>query len=62
MPHFMIALISYISLLNISWIIKCLFLRNIEPLNSVDNHLNLIPCDLSDGFLGFLLPALKLNT
>ena len=33
MPHFMIVLIPYINLLNLSWIIKCLFLRDIEPLN-----------------------------
>ena len=33
MPHFMIILIPYIILLNLSWIIKCLFLRNREPLN-----------------------------
>ena len=32
MPHFMIVLITYINLLNLSWIIKCLFLRNLEPL------------------------------
>ena len=32
MPHFMIVLIPYINLLNLSWVIKCLFLRNIEPL------------------------------
>ena len=28
----MIVLIPYINLLNLSWIIKCLFLRNIAPL------------------------------
>ena len=33
MPHFMIVLIPYINLLNFSWIIKCLFLRNMEPLS-----------------------------
>ena len=32
MPHFMIVLIPYINLLNLSWIIKCLFLSNMEPL------------------------------
>ena len=32
MPHFMIELIPYINLLILSLIIKCLFLRNIEPL------------------------------
>ena len=31
-PHFMTVLIPYINLLNLSWIIKCLFLRNMEPL------------------------------
>ena len=30
--HFMIVLIPYINLLNLSWIIKCQFLRNMEPL------------------------------
>ena len=29
----MIALMLHINLLNLSWLIKCLFLRNIEPLN-----------------------------
>ena len=33
MPQFMIVLISYISLLNLFWITKCLFLRNMEPLS-----------------------------
>ena len=33
MPHVMIVLIPYINLLNRSLIIKCLFLRNMEPLN-----------------------------
>ena len=28
----MIVFILYIDLLNLSWIIKCLFLRNMEPL------------------------------
>ena len=32
MPHFMIVLIPYINLLNLSWIKKCLFLRNMESL------------------------------
>ena len=32
MPHFMTVLILYINLLNLSWIIKCLFLKNMEPL------------------------------
>ena len=34
MPHFMIVLIPYINLLNLSWIINCLFLRNMEPLKA----------------------------
>ena len=33
MPHFIIVLIPYINLLNLSWIIKCLFLRNKEALS-----------------------------
>ena len=32
--YFMIILIPYISLLNLFWTIKCLLLRNIEPLSS----------------------------
>ena len=32
MPYLMIVLIPYINLLNLSWIIKCLFLRDMEPL------------------------------
>ena len=34
MPHFMIVLhvMPYVNLLNLSWIIKCLFLRNMETL------------------------------
>ena len=38
MPHFMFVLIPYISKLNCSWIIKCLFLRNMAACmaNSVD--------------------------
>ena len=34
MPHFMIVLIAYINLLNLSGMKKCLFLRNMEPLMS----------------------------
>ena len=33
-PHFMTVLIPYINQLNLSLIIKCLFLRNMEPLMS----------------------------
>ena len=32
MSHFMIVIMPYINLLNLSWIKKCLFLRNMEPL------------------------------
>ena len=32
MPHFMIVLIPYINILNLSWIKNVLFLRNMEPL------------------------------
>ena len=35
MPHFMIALRPCINLLNLSWMIKCLFLRNMESLKFV---------------------------
>ena len=38
MPHFTIVLISYINLLNISWKIKYLFLRTMEPLNGQNNR------------------------
>ena len=30
-PRFMIVLIPYNNLLNLSWISKCLFLRNMKP-------------------------------
>ena len=33
MPHFMIVLIPCINLLNLSWTIKCLFLRDMVPLS-----------------------------
>ena len=33
MSHFMVVLIPYINLFNFSWIIKCLFLRNMAPLS-----------------------------
>ena len=38
--HFMIVIISYtcINLLNLSWIIKSLFLRNMEPLKDITEH------------------------
>ena len=36
MSYLMIALIPCINLLNLSWIIKCLFLRNMEPLSGLD--------------------------
>ena len=34
MPHFMIVVIPCNNLLNLSWTIKCLFLRDMEPLKS----------------------------
>ena len=37
MPHFMIVSIPYINLLNCSWIIKCLFFRNIKTKNKFYN-------------------------
>ena len=37
MPHFIIVLIKYINLLNLSWIMKCLFLRNMEPVRKSTN-------------------------
>ena len=49
MPHFMIVLIPYINLLNLSWIIKCLFLRNMEPDGVC--LFNLVQCHLSDKVL-----------
>ena len=33
-PHFRIILMPYINLLKLSWIIKCLFLRDMEPLET----------------------------
>ena len=41
MPYFMIVLISYINLLNLSWVKKCLFLRNMEPLTFTTDKENL---------------------
>ena len=38
MPHFMIVLIPYINLLNLSWIIKYLFLSNMEPLITLEDN------------------------
>ena len=32
MPHFMIVLILYINLFNLSWIIKCLLFEEMDPL------------------------------
>ena len=32
MPYFMVLLIPDINLINLSWVIKCLFFRNMEPL------------------------------
>ena len=32
----MIVLIPYINLLNLSWFIKCLILRNMEPLKALE--------------------------
>ena len=37
MPHFMIVLIPYVNLLTLSWIKKCPFLMNMEPLKVDDN-------------------------
>ena len=42
MPYFMIILKLYINLLNLSWIIKCLFLRNMEPLRGLDGRFSAI--------------------
>ena len=39
MPYFMIQLIPYINLLSLSWIIKCLFLRDMESLKGMDRLL-----------------------
>ena len=42
MPHFMIMFILYINLLNLSWIKKCLFLRNMEHLTSVQQPIPIL--------------------
>ena len=40
----MIVLIPYINLLNLSWIIKCLHLRNMEPLGEqILSFYNIVP-------------------
>ena len=36
MSHFMLVLIPCINLLNLSWTIKCLFLRDMEPLRYIN--------------------------
>ena len=41
MPHFILVLIPYINLLNLSWIIKCLYLWDTEPLKYQDKIKNL---------------------
>ena len=35
MPHFMIVLIPYINLLNLSWIIKCLFFEEYGAIKEI---------------------------
>ena len=55
MPHFMIVLIPYINILNLSWIIKCLFLRNMEPLTERFMAAPLLKLFLSFFFFFFLL-------
>ena len=62
MPPFMLVLIPYINLLKLSWIIKCLFLRNMEPLNQCHYTVNTVKVMLSRSvnllifFLGRLSP------
>ena len=55
MPHFMIVLITYISLLNLSWIIKCLFFEeygalNIKSVKYNGEHKNAICTKCTDDF------------
>ena len=38
MPHFMLVSLLHINLLNLSWIIKCLFLSNMEPLMAKEEY------------------------
>ena len=38
MPHFMIVLITYINLFNLSWMIKYQFLRNMEILSNSNEY------------------------
>ena len=65
MPHFMTILILYINLLNLSWIKKCLFLRNMEPLNEIATlNVSVLPTQLmiADNFCWlktFLVEAYK---
>ena len=42
MPYFMIVFIPYINLLNLYLIVKCLFLRNMEPLKNCDDFLIIV--------------------
>ena len=57
MPHFMIVLIPYINLLNLSWITNVYVLRNMEPLSGksfiittycLHGHLKCIPTKMAN--------------
>ena len=54
MSHFMIVLIPNINLLNLSWIIKCLFLKNIESL-SIKNAIQIDSRQILNKFLSYFL-------
>ena len=53
MPHFMIVLIPCINLLNLSWTIKCLFLRDMEPLRSCQKVCDALVYLLDNIFIRF---------
>ena len=61
MPHFMIVFITDINLLNLSWIIKCLFLRNIESL-SIKNAIQIDSRQILNKFLSYFFRETRLHT
>ena len=74
MPQFLILLKPYINVLSFSWIKKCIFFRNMEPLKSIFNYLldewqtarNLISIVASDlilhGCPGLIVLIYRANT
>ena len=59
MPHFMIVLILHINSLNLSLIKKCLFLRNMEPLNKVGVRTTMVSWSNRDTEICNKIPAFR---